>query len=253
MSTAKKHASFAYLSQTILQSVATFLIVATAVILAGATLLAALGVLPWVTVPAAVGTHQLDVGPYLQMAFALMALLMLATVPGTVRLLRLETSHRDFQIAMDDVAEAYWAAHAADREGVFQLNREFDAVRERIAFLSQHPDLGAHDPRLLELAAQMSTEARELAEIYSDEKVEHARSMILERNAEVARLTKLIEQAHAVTHDLRRDLGSLEIAEDIVRSRLAALSEDVAELWNAFDEQARTTPPATIPFRIAGE
>ena len=64
---------------------------------------------------------------------------------------------------MWDVAQAYQAAHAADRDGVFNLPSEFDSVRERIEHLRRHPDLGRLKPEILELAAQISHESRELA------------------------------------------------------------------------------------------
>ncbi len=47
----------------------------------------------------------------------------------------LENSHRRFSPGMQDVARAHAAAHAADRTGVFQLSSEFDALRERLAYL----------------------------------------------------------------------------------------------------------------------
>ena len=53
-------------------------------------------------------------------------------LPSHQRITKLETSHRSFQIGMEDVAKAYAIAHAQDRSGVFKLSGEFDAVRERL-------------------------------------------------------------------------------------------------------------------------
>ena len=65
---------------------------------------------------------------------------------------------------MRDVAQAYQAAHAADRDGVFNLPSEFDSVRERIEHLQRHPDLGRLEPEILEMAAQIGRKSRKLAE-----------------------------------------------------------------------------------------
>ena len=44
------------------------------------------------------------------------------------RVMRLENSHRTFRVTMGDVARAYQAAHATDRDGCFSLKSEFDSV-----------------------------------------------------------------------------------------------------------------------------
>ncbi len=95
-------------------------------------------------------------------------------LPSNARIMRLENSHRRFSIGMRDVAQAYHFAHAADREGIFQMSSEFDAVRECLAYLRDHPDLESLEPALLEAAAQMSHISRELADVYADEKVARA-------------------------------------------------------------------------------
>ncbi|SLN11443.1 hypothetical protein ROG8370_00218 [Roseovarius gaetbuli] len=52
-------------------------------------------------------------------------------LPANYRIMALENSHRRISPGMQDVARA----HAADRTGVFQLSSEFDAERERLAYL----------------------------------------------------------------------------------------------------------------------
>ena len=48
-----------------------------------------------------------------------------------------------------------------------------------------HPDLGALEPEILELAAQMSRISQDLAETYSDEKVDRARTFLQQRQQEI--------------------------------------------------------------------
>lgn len=234
-----------------LQTVAIFLLAILALSLAGATALSAAGALPWLFLPARLGDTVIDAGPLLQFGLALTFLAILALVPGTARVRRLEAAHREFRVGMEDVTRAYWAAHAADRAGIFPLHREFDAVRERFEFLRQHPDLSDLEPELLELAAQMSTEARELARLYSDEKVARAEAMLLERRAEADRTGRLIERAHVVTRDIRRALAEVEMEEDVLRSRIAMLREELEEIWSGIDGPGSAQPEPRL--RVAAE
>jgi len=234
-----------------LQTVAICLLAILALALAGATALSAAGALPWLSLPARLGDTVIDVGPALQSGLALTFLAILALVPGTARVRRLEAAHREFRVGMEDVTRAYWAAHAADRAGVFALHREFDAVRERFEFLRRHPDLSELEPELLELAAQMSTEARELARLYSDEKVARAEAMLLERRTEADRTGRLIERAHVVTRDLRRALAEVEMEEDVLRSRIAMLRDELEEIWSEIDGPGSARPEPRL--RVAAE
>ena len=76
-----------------------------------------------------------NIAPALIGAVFLLSGLLLAFMPANWRVLALENSHRSFRMRMEDVARAYMVAHAADREGVFQMSSEFDAVRERVSEL----------------------------------------------------------------------------------------------------------------------
>jgi len=200
-----------------------------------------------------VGVNPVDAGPLLQIGAAIVLLAIVALLPGLARVRRLEAAHRSFRVGMEDVSRAYWAAHAADRAGLFALGREFDAVRERLEFLRRHPDLGAHEPELLELAAQMSAEARELAAIYSDEKVARAETMLAERRMEVERLTGLVERAHGVTRDLRRALDEVTLDEDVARARIDRLCEEIGALWDEIERVGTAPPPAEPRLRLAAE
>ena len=152
--------------------------------------------------------------------------------------MRLENSHRNFRVTMWDVAQAYQAAHAADRDGVFQLKSEFDSVRERIEYLRRHPDLGRLEPEILEMAAQMSHESRDLAEIYSTERVDRARHFLRQRQEEVEQMKERVQVAYATCRELKRWLERVEIDEDIARSEVARLKAELLELLPQFDLRA---------------
>lgn len=76
---------------------------------------------------------------------------------------------------MTDVSRAYGAVHVADRGDVFRLSKEFDSVRERLAYLRDHPDLSSLVSTVLEVAAQMLHVSNELAEVYSNDHVTRRR------------------------------------------------------------------------------
>ncbi|MDJ1007214.1 MAG: DNA repair protein [Paracoccaceae bacterium] len=236
----------------VLEGAVMVLLAAILLALAGWTALGALGLLPMLSVPATLGGEAFDAGPALQTGAAVLLLAVLTLTPGLRHIRRLEAAHRDFRVGMEDVTRAYWAAHAADRAGVFTMAREFDAVRERFEFLRRHPNLQDLAPELLELAAQMSTEARDLADIYSDEKVAHAEAMLVERQAEAERLGGLIDRAHEVTRDIRRALGDVELEEDVLRSRIAVLREELDGLWREIDAPAPRPEPEPR-LRLAAE
>ena len=148
-------------------------------------------------------------------------------LPATRRVAALERSHRQFQVSMEDVARAYHLAHTADRAGVFSLSSEFDAVRERLAYLRDHPELDRLEPELLELAAQMSHTARDLADIYSDEKVARARMFLRQRQQEAERQQQLIVEAHHALRGIRKWSQQVELEESVVASRLGQLEEQL--------------------------
>jgi hypothetical protein len=194
------------------------------------TLAAAAGWLPWLTLPLRFGdTVYANAGMAVQTGLAALLTLVALCLPGGLRVLRLERSHRDFTICMGDVAEAYRICHAADRAGAFTLSSEFDAVRERIRFLRDHPDLGALEPGVLEAAAQMSTVSAELAETYSDEKIERARGFLRQRQEEIEEFRDRIVTATRQCHDLRRWLDQVDLEESIMESQLSQLEEQLGE------------------------
>lgn len=131
----------------------------------------ALGYAPWLTFTATFGDLFVPLaGMYTQIVVTIILASLFFFMPSAGRIMSLERSQRDFKVSMEDVAHAYHVCHTADRSGVFTMSSEFDAVRERLSYLRDHPDLDSLEPAVLELAAQMSRQSRELADIYNDEK-----------------------------------------------------------------------------------
>ena len=128
--------------------------------------LAFTGILPWPQLSVTyAGAAVPWAGMALQLGVTALLVMVALFLPSTRRVLQLETSHRAFEVNMDDVTRAYRAAHMADRAETFQMRREFDAVRERYQYLKDQPDMAEIDAELLTMAAQMSAQSSELAEV----------------------------------------------------------------------------------------
>ena len=196
--------------------------------LVGSAIAAALGVIPWLTLPLTFGETQVaDAGMYLQIGLGILTASLLFMIPSNNRILALEHSHRDFQIGMDDVARAYYVCHAADRAGTFTLSAEFDSVRERLHFLRNHPDLGQLEAGVLEVAAQMSQQSRELADIYSDENVARARDFLRQRQTEVETQRQKISDAMKACKEITNWSDQITQDESAIESELSALDDMV--------------------------
>jgi len=220
--------------QQYLQGVTLLLIAIFALGMIGATLLAALGVIPWLDAPLSFGDYSLpDGGMYVQIAITAFALALAFYLPANRRILALERSHRTFNMRMEDVARAYRIAHQADREGVFTLSSEFDSVRDRINHLRKHPDLAGLEPDVLEVAAQMSHEARDLAEVYSEEKVTRARTFLEQRQKEIEDYQERIAIARYSVEQLRRWTQDVKAEEKVVEQQLQRLEADLREVLPA--------------------
>jgi len=193
--------------------------------------LAFTGILPWPEVAVAYGGTVLPwAGMALQLGVTALCTLIAVFLPSARRVRQLEGSHRRFEIDMDDVTRAYRAAHMADRTEMFEMHREFDAVRERYQYLKSLPELAEMDAELLTIAAQMSEQSRELAEVYSDAKVTRARESLKQRRADAKVLDERIQQAFADTRELRRMMDDVDGEESAVASQLQRLREQVADL-----------------------
>ena len=200
---------------------------------------AAAGLTPWLQLQVGLGgAAPVDAGIAIQLTLTALLLGLCFFVPSNGRVMRLENSHRNFRVNMGDVAQAYQAAHAADRDGVFELKSEFDSVRERIEYLRRHPDLGRLEPEILEMAAQMSHESHDLAEIYSTERVDRARHFLRQRQEEAEQMKERVQVAYATCRELRRWFERVEIDEDIARSEVARLKEELLEQLPQFDLRA---------------
>lgn len=212
----------------------------------GFTLLAAFGLAPWIELELAVaGAPVAHAGAIAQIVLTLLLLLtLLAFLPASQRVMRLEDSHRDFKLGVADIARAYRACHEADRAGIFKLESEFDAVRERFAFLRGHPDFATLESEILEIAAGMSVEAHGLAEVFSDETVTRAKDFLIHRQAEADSAQRHLAAARATCREIRHWLGQVEGDERRIKSELRDLEGELLDLLPrlGFDTEIEDRP-----------
>ena len=194
---------------------------------------ASAGLAPWLHLEVGFGGRSIDAGVAVQLAATFLFLGLCFFIPMHDRVMRLENSHRNFRVTMLDVAQAYQAAHAADRDGAFKLKSEFDSVRERLEHLRRHPDLRKLEPEVLEMAAQMSHESRELAETYSVERVERARHFLQQRQEEADQIVERVRKASVACRELKGWLERVEVDEDRARSEIGRLQDELETLLDA--------------------
>jgi len=219
------------LIQYIFQRLAVALFAIAAVAIAVSTVMAALGLWAWVELPISYAGEPIEkAGMYAQIGLTFLAVGLCFFLPTNRRVMQLETSHRQFSMNMDDVTRAYGAVHAADRGEVFQMSSEFDSVRERLAYLRDHPDLSTLEPALLEVAAQMSHISRELATVYADEKIERARNFLKERQEEVNLFNSRLDQAKGITTEMKHWLHEVELEESVAAAQLDRLRAEMREI-----------------------
>jgi len=219
------------LTVSVAQVLAQGLIITIAILLTLCSALALFGWMPWPQITLGFGAEPVaNAGMWLQLGVTGLSLLLLFYLPANTRMSRLERSHRSFSIGIEDVAHAYRRAHAADRAGVFSLSGEFDAVRARMEHLREHPDLQHLEPELLQLAAQMSHETRELARAYSDDKVARAKIFLRQRQEEVQSLTDRISVARRTCDELRRWMQDIDTEERIAQVQLRRLEADLKDI-----------------------
>lgn len=223
----------------------------------GYTVLCAFGQAPWLTLTATFGAFTVpSAGIYLQTGVSAILFGLLFFLPANARILALEKSHRDFRVTMQDIERAYHTCHSADRAGVFTLSSEFDAVRERLTFLRDHPDLGYLETDVLTVAAQMSQQARKLADIYSEEKVERARAFLTERQAEAEEQQARILEAMHLCAEIRKWAQQVEAEETTVSRQLARLDEQLQAalplLGYGFEQDdVAATAPSPAPLTLS--
>ena len=216
------------LAQHLLHRIAHFAFAALAGFLVLSCILSAAGYWPWLEIYMSFGARPIEnAGVYVQIASAVLAVMLLFFLPATGRMMALENSHRKFHLGIEDVARAYHHAHAADRGSLFRLSPEFDAMRERLAYLRAHPDLGSLEPEIMEIAAQMSFISRDLAKVYSDENVGRARGFLRQRQQEVDRFNKRLAAARAIHLELKHWLTQVELDESVASSQLETLRDEL--------------------------
>lgn len=214
-----------------LQSLAFILLIAVTSVLITWTALAAFGVLPWLGLDLSLGNTAIqDAGQMVQVGIMALAIGLCVFLPANARILKLEKAHRKFSVDMDDIAKAYQISHQSDRKGVFALSDEFDSVRERLLHLRKHPDLGHLEPEILDLAAQMSFQSRDLAKVYSEDKVERARLFLTHRQQEADQMMDRLSAARVTCDELRRWLEDVEAEERIATQQIKRLEDDLMEL-----------------------
>lgn len=238
-----------YKTQPAMQVIAFILIIALTLASVASCALAFLGVVPWFGVAATFGEQAVpQAGMIAQLLFTGLMLALCFFLPASTRVLRLETSHRDFSVTMDDVARAYALCHRADREGAFTLEAEFDSVRERMKHLRDHPDLGRLEPEVLELAAKMSHEARDLADAYSDEKVARARRFLQQRQEEIADYKDQITTVSHTCDQLKRWSAEIDAEERLVKKQLKRLKADLTDVLPALGYALEKVERNVVPM-----
>lgn len=227
----KNFQAVSYLIQYLMQRLAVAVFALAALGLLVATIMAGLGLWNWIELPVNYnGAPVENAGMYAQIGLTALALGLCFFLPTNRRIMQLENSHRSFSIAMQDVARAYAAVHAADRKATFQMSSEFDAIRERLAYLRDHPDLSTLEPQVLEVAAQMSYISKELATVYADEKIERARSFLKERQAEVDLFNERLDQAKGISTEMKQWLHEVELEESVAAAQLERLRDEMREI-----------------------
>jgi hypothetical protein len=227
----KQPQSLLHILQHALHMVSHAAIVAATLALVAASLAASFGALPWPELTLRWGGYAVaQAGIYAQLGLTALMAMICFFLPANARMARLEQSHRLFQLSMDDVRQAYAAVHAADRRSVFTLSSEFEEMRARMDYMRQHPDLSHLEPELLEIAAQMSLQSRDLARIYSADKVERARTFLRQRQQEVAQTEERLSLARTTCAEIRRWMQDIEAGERETSRGLRALESDLRDI-----------------------
>tara|TARA_R110000796_G_scaffold8838_5_gene28522 strand:+ start:6093 stop:6893 length:801 start_codon:yes stop_codon:yes gene_type:complete len=227
----KQFRILAYMFQYLLQRLAFAIFGLAALALTIFTIMAAVGQLAWIEIPLNYNGQSVEnAGMYAQIALTVLAIGICFFIPTNRRIMQLENSHRKFSINMNDVSRAYAAVHAADRASTFQMSSEFDAVRERLSYLRDHPDLSTLEPGLLEVAAQMSHISKELATLYADDKIERARSFLKQRQEEVDLFNSRLDQAKGISNEMKHWLHEVELEESVASAQLERLRAEMREV-----------------------
>lgn len=219
------------------------------------TALSAAGVVPWLSFSLTFGeTTYPQAGQVAQIAGTVLMIMFASFLPAVSRVTVLENSHRKFHMKMEDVAQAYYRCHAADRSGVFETSSEFDAVRERLAYMRDHPELSSLEPDVLEVAAQMSQVSQEIASVYSEENIGRARVFLRQRHEEIQSQKKQIAEAHRACEEIEKWADQLNAEGHIALNEQASVETRLrAVLPKLGLEVAEASNVHALSARIAGE
>ena len=180
--------------------------------------------------------EQVNIFPLLCIGILTYSLLSLARLLGGYRfMLEFHLERRDFSLQLEDVQEAFATLFAYDREGVFTLPGEYDAIRERIRAARNHPDLLQMNGEVLEVAAELSYVLRDLAATYSTERVKDARDAIKTAHQRVAELEERVKIIKAVEEEVRREVVPLEMDKSIAESELRRSCHGIADILGRID------------------
>ncbi|WP_299768519.1 DNA repair protein [uncultured Tateyamaria sp.] len=233
-----------------MQRLALFLFAALALGLIVTTGMAAAGFWPWIDLSVTWNGAPVDqAGMIAQIGLTVLAVALCFFLPTNMRIMQLENSHRQFSVGVDDITRAYHAAHHADRSGTFGLSDAFESTQDRLAFLRDHPDLSMLEPELLELAAKMSHISRDLAQAYSDTKVERARSFLQQRQFEIEQFNDRLEQAKAIHGEFSTWINRLELEENVARAHLERLLDEMERLLPELNQPATPSKVTQLPLR----
>jgi exonuclease VII large subunit len=131
---------------------------------------------------------------------------------------------------MTDLSRAYGAVHAANRGDVTRLSNQFDSVRERLAYLRDHPDLSSLESTVLEVAAQMLHVSNELTKVYSNDRVTRPRDFLDQRQSELQQFNERLGQAKMVSTELKHRLHKIELEESVAATQLERLPQELKEV-----------------------
>ncbi|MFT5799333.1 MAG: glycine cleavage system regulatory protein [Candidatus Azotimanducaceae bacterium] len=83
---------------------------------------------------------------------------------------------------------------------------------------------------MLEVAAQMSHISKELAEVYSDDRITRARGFLEQRQFELQQFNSRLDQAKGVSTDMKHWLHEIELEESVAAAQLDRLRDELKDV-----------------------
>lgn len=131
---------------------------------------------------------------------------------------------------MSHVTCVYGAVHTADRGDAFSLSNEFDSAHQRLIYLRDHQELSPLETTVLEVAAQMSHISKELAEVYSNNRVARARGFLEQRQFYLQQFNDHLGRARIVSTESKHWHHEIELEESIAAAQLDRLREELKDV-----------------------